>query len=117
MPQRPVAPGPRRDDDPGRAEEDWLAWCEAVEEQLGPDEDEPDDAAPWDVDIDALIAECRQVTSEEAALAVRAARRGLPGGTPVADGRRVRSSRDRRCGGRVSSGAGRPGSALGWRWM
>src|SRR2546423_812457 len=32
MPQRPVAPGPGRDDDPGRVEEDWLAWCEAVEE-------------------------------------------------------------------------------------
>src|SRR6478736_7266112 len=88
MPQRPVAPGPGRDDDPGRVEEDWLAWCEAVEEQLGPDQEEPEDAAPWDVDIDTLIADCRQVTSEEAALAVRAARRGLPGGTPVADGRR-----------------------------
>ena len=62
MPQRPVAPGPGRDDDPGRAEEDWLAWCEAVEEQLGPDEDEPEDAAPWDVDVDALIAECREIT-------------------------------------------------------
>src|SRR5882672_5935150 len=97
MPQRPVAPGPGRDGDPGRAEEDWLAWCEAVEEQLGPDEDEPDeDAAPWDVDIDALIAECRQVTAEEAAFAAQAARRGLPGGTPVADGRR---------------GPGQPGSA------
>ena len=96
MPQRPVAPGPGRDEDPGRAEEDWLAWCEAVEEQLGPDEDEPEDAAPWDVDIDALIAECRQVTAEEAAQAARAARRGLPGGTPVADGRR---------------GPGQPGSA------
>src|SRR6185437_11311100 len=88
MPQRPVAPGPGRDDDPGRVEEDWLAWCEAVEEQLGPDEEEPEDAAPWDVDIDTLIADCRQVTAEEAALAMRAARRGLPGGTPVADGRR-----------------------------
>ena len=97
MPQRPVAPGPGRDDDPGRAEEDWLAWCEAVEEQLGPDEDEPEDAAPWDVDIDALIAECREITAEEAACAVRAARRGLPGGTPVADGRR---------------GPGQPGSAV-----
>ena len=96
MPQRPVAPEPGRDEDPGRAEEDWLAWCEAVEEQLGPDEDEPEDAAPWDADIDALIAECRQVTAEEAAFAARAARRGLPGGTPVADGRR---------------GPGQPGSA------
>ena len=96
MLQRPVPPGPGRDDDPGRAEEDWLAWCEAVEEQLGPDEDEPEDAAPWDVDIDALIAECREVTAEEAALAARAARRGLPGGTPIADGRR---------------GPGQPGSA------
>jgi hypothetical protein len=67
-----------------------------VEEQLGPDEEEPEDAPPWDVDIDALIAECRQVTAEEAAFAARAARRGLPGGTPVADGRR---------------GPGQPGSA------
>ena len=96
MLQRPVPPEPGRDGDPGRAEEDWLAWCEAVEEQLGPDEDEPEDAAPWDVDLDALIAECRQITAEEAALAARAARRGLPGGTPVADGRR---------------GPGQPGSA------
>src|SRR5436190_20928622 len=97
MPQRPVAPGPGRDGDPGRAEEDWLAWCEAVEEQLGPDEEDPEDAAPWDVDLDALIAECREITAEEAALAVRAARRGLPGGTPIAEGRR---------------GPGQPGSAV-----
>src|SRR6476619_1532837 len=87
IPQRPVSPGPGRDGDPGRVEEDWLAWCEAVEEQLGPDEDEPEDAAPWEVDIDALIAECREITAEEAACAVRAARRGLASGTPVADGR------------------------------
>ena len=97
MPQRPVAPGPERDDDPGRVEEDWLAWCEAVEEQLGPDEDEPEDAAPWDVDIDALIAECREITAEEAALAARAAWLGLPGGTPIGEGRR---------------GPGQPGSAV-----
>jgi hypothetical protein len=62
MPQRPVAPAPGRDDGPGRAEEDWLAWCEAVEGQLGPDEEEPEDAAPWDVDLEALIAECREIT-------------------------------------------------------
>jgi Domain of unknown function (DUF222) len=97
MPQRPVAPVPGRDDDPARVEEDWLAWCEAVEEQLGPDEDEPEDAAPWDVDIDALIAECREITAEEAAFAARAARLGLPGGTPISDGRR---------------GPGQPGSAV-----
>ena len=99
MLQRPVPPEPGRDEDPGRAEEDWLAWCEALEasgQPLGPDEDEPEDAAPWDVDIDALIADCRQVTAEEAAFAARAARRGLPGGTPIADGRR---------------GPGQPGSA------
>ena len=98
MPQRLVSPGPGRDGDPGRAEEDWLAWCESVEAgQLGPDdEEEPDDAAPWDVDLDALIAECREITAEEAAFAVRAAARGLPGGTPVAEGRR---------------GPGQPGSA------
>ena len=100
MPQRPVPPGPRRDEDPGRAEEDWLAWCEAAEasgEPLDPDEeDADDDEPPWDADLDAIIAECRQVTAEEAALAARAARLGLPGGTPVADGRR---------------GPGQPGSA------
>src|SRR6516165_8730305 len=97
MPRRPALPDPGRDDDPGRSVEDWLAWCESVENQLGPDEEEPDeDAAPWDADLDALIAECRQITAEEAALAARAARRGLPGGTPVADERR---------------GPGQPGSA------
>jgi Domain of unknown function (DUF222) len=99
MAQRPVLPGPGRDEDPGRAQEDWLAWCESVEGQLGPDGDEEEpgeDAAPWDADLDAIIAECREVTAEEAALAARAARRGLPGGTPVADGRR---------------GPGQPGSA------
>jgi hypothetical protein len=68
-----------------------------VEVQLGPDEDDPEDAAPWDVDIDALIAECREITAEEAACAARAARRGLPGGTPIAEGRR---------------GPGQPGSAV-----
>ena len=102
MPQRPVAPGPGRDGDPGRAEEDWLAWCEALEASgvpLDPDEEEPDDedAPPWDADLDALIAECRQVTAEEATFAAQAARRGLPGGMPVADGRR---------------GPGQPGSAV-----
>src|SRR5215475_9999549 len=95
MLQQPVPPEPGRDGDPGRVEEDWLAWCESVEEQLGPDE--PEDAAPWDVDIDVLIAECREITAEEAAFAARAARRGLPGGTPIADGRR---------------GPGQPGSAV-----
>src|SRR5215472_18665879 len=72
MPQRPVPPGPGRYEDP---------------DEGGP---------PWDVDLDVIIAECRQVTAEEAALAARAARLGLPGGTPVADGRR---------------GPGQPGSA------
>jgi hypothetical protein len=97
MLERPVPPGPGRDDDPGRAEEDWLAWCESVENQLDPDEEEePENAAPWDVDLDAIIAECREITAEEAALAAQAARRGLPSGTPIADGRR---------------GPGQPGSA------
>ena len=46
MPQRPVSLEPGRDGNPGRAEEDWLAWCESVEGQLGPDdEEEPEDAA------------------------------------------------------------------------
>jgi hypothetical protein len=104
MPQRPVSPGPGRDGDPGRAEEDWLAWCEALVasgQPLGPDDEELDEeldeeAPPWDADLDAIIAECRQVTAEEAECAARAIRRGLPGGTPVSDGRR---------------GPGQPGSA------
>jgi hypothetical protein len=101
MPQRPVSLEPGRDGDPGRAEEDWLAWCEALEtsgQLLDPDDEDPDeDVPPWDADLDALVAECREITAEEAAFAARAAARGLPGGTPVADGRR---------------GPGQPGSAV-----
>jgi hypothetical protein len=96
MLQQPVSPEPGRDGDPRQAEEDWLLWCESMENQLDPEEEEPDDAAPWDADLDAIIAECREITAEEAALAARAVRRGLPGGTPIADGRR---------------GPGQPGSA------
>jgi hypothetical protein len=96
MLQRPVPPEPGRDGDPGQAEDDWLAWCESVENQLDPDEEEPDDAGPGDADLDAIIAECQEITAEEAAFAARAARLGLPGGTPVVDGRR---------------GPGQPGSA------
>ena len=85
---------------------------------LDPDDEDPDeDAAPWDVDLDAIIAECREVTAEEVALAARAAARGLPGGTPVADGRRgpgQPGSAERRAG---EFGAGRPGSAPGCCWM
>jgi Domain of unknown function (DUF222) len=113
MPQRPVSLEPGRDGDPGRAEEDWLAWCEALEasgQPLGPDdEEEPDEGAPWDVDLDALIAECREITAEEAAFAVRAAARGLPGGTPIAEGRRgpgQPGSAERRPGEFVSRAAG-----------
>jgi Domain of unknown function (DUF222) len=96
MLQQPVSPEPGRDGDPGQAEVDWLLWCESVENQLDPGEEEPDDTAPWDADLDAIITECREITAEEAALAARAVRRGLPGGTPIADGRR---------------GPGQPGSA------
>src|ERR1700749_672629 len=101
MLQQPVSPEPGRDGDPRQAEEDWLLWCESGEKQRDPDEEEPDDAAPWDADLDAIIAECREITAEEAALAARAVRRGLPGGTPVAD--------DRRGPGQPGSAQGRPG--------
>jgi hypothetical protein len=97
MLKQPVPPEPGRDGDPGQAEEDWLAWCESVENQLDPDdEEEPDDAAPWDANLDVIIAECREITAEEAAFAARAAWLGQPGGTPIAEGRR---------------GPGQPGSA------
>ena len=39
MRQQPVSPEPGRDGDPGQAEEDWLLWCESVENQLDPDEE------------------------------------------------------------------------------
>ena len=83
----------------GDAEADWLAWCQAAEEHgvlADPDEEEPGTAAPWDYDLDAVIAECRQVTAEEAAAAARAARLGLPGGQSIPLARR---------------GPGQPGSA------
>src|ERR1700742_1338444 len=72
--------------------------------QLGPDEDEPEDAAPWEVDIDALIAECREITAEEAAFAARAARLGLPGGTPIGEGRRGPAGRGPAGGGGGAAG-------------
>ena len=80
-------------------EEEWLAWCDFQADQdepPDPDEEDPGSAAPWDYDLDAIIAECRQVTAEEAAAAARAARLGLPGGQPVPLARR---------------GPGQPGSA------
>ncbi len=104
--------GPGRDENPAgepgdpvpapdvtAAEEEWLAWCDAAADQdepSDPDEEDPDSAAPWDYDLDAIIAECRQVTAEEAAAAARAARLGLPGGQPIGLARR---------------GPGQPGSA------
>src|SRR6478736_6517850 len=72
MLQQPVSPEPGRDGDPRQAEEDWLLWCESVENQLDPDKKKTDDAAPWDADLDAIIAECQEITAEEAALAARA---------------------------------------------
>src|SRR6266566_1872904 len=112
MPQGPDPVGPGRDENPAgepgdpvpapdvtAAEEEWLAWCDAAADQdepSDPDEEDPDSAAPWDYDLDAIIAECRQVTAEEAAAAARAARLGLPGGQPIGLARR---------------GPGQPGSA------
>ncbi len=112
MPPGPDPLEPGRDEDPAGVpggpapapdltaadEEEWLAWCDAAaeDEPWDPDEEEPDPAAPWDYDLDAVIAECRQVTAEEAAAAARAARLGLPGGQFVPLARR---------------GPGQPGSA------
>jgi hypothetical protein len=113
MPQGPDPAGPGRDKDPAgepgepvpasepaaAGDEEWLGWYEAAAahgEPLDPGEEEPDPGAPWDYDLDAIIAECRQVTAEEAAAAARAARLGLPGGQPIPLARR---------------GPGQPGSA------
>ena len=106
MPPGPDPAGPWRDEDPAGepggpvpapdADSDWLAWCEAAAQSPEPDEEEPDTAAPWEWDLDAIITECRRVTAEEAAAAARAAGRGLPGGRAVPLARR---------------GPGQPGSA------
>jgi hypothetical protein len=82
--------------------EEWLAWCDATADQDepgGPDEDEPDpDGLPghWEYNLDEIVAECRQISAEEAAAAVRASRLGMPAGLFVGLERR---------------GPGQPGSA------
>ena len=114
MPRGPAPAGSGRDEDPAReprepvptpdpmTEEDWQAWCDWQEDQdepPDPDEEEPDPdglAAPWEYDLDAIVADCRHVTAEEAAACARAARLGLPVGQPVGLARR---------------GPGQPGSA------
>jgi hypothetical protein len=112
MPPGPDPAGPGRDENPAgepddpvpapdvtAVEEDWPTWCDAAEEHgvlADADEEEPGTAAPWECDLDAVIAECRRVSAQEAAAAARAARVGLPGGQPVPLARR---------------GPGQPGSA------
>ena len=107
-------PGPERDEDPAgesrepvptpdpMSAEDWQAWCDSVSDQdepPDPDEQEPDpDGLPgmWEFDLEAVVADCRRITAEQAAACARAARLGLDGGQPVGLGRR---------------GPGQPGSA------
>ena len=68
-----------------------------------PDGDEVEDpgSAAWECDLDAMIAECRRITAEEAAACARAARLGQPGGQPVElgaarpGGARIRAARTR----------------------
>ena len=117
MPQGPAPTGPGRDEDPAQpprelgdpipgpdpiTDEEWLAWCDATADQDepgGPDEDEPDpDGLPghWEYNLDEIVAECRQISAEEAAAAARALRLGMPAGLFVGLERR---------------GPGQPGSA------
>ena len=112
MPHGPAAAGSGRDEDPAReprepvptpdpmTEADWQAWCDsAMGEDEPPDldeEEDPDSAAAWECDLDAIVADCRRITAEEAAACARAARLGLAGGQPVGLARR---------------GPGQPGSA------
>ena len=51
---------------------------------------------PWECELDAIVADCRQVTAEQAAACARAVRLGQPAGQPVSLKRR---------------GPGQPGSA------
>src|ERR1700719_2639172 len=114
MPPGPAPADPGRDGDPARepgdpvpapdplTEKDWRAWCESQAEEdepPDPDEVEPDpDGLPgsWEYDLDAVVAECRRITAEQAAACARAVRLGQPAGEPVGLARR---------------GPGQPGSA------
>ena len=112
MPRRPAPRGSGPGADPARepgepvptpdpmTEEDWQAWCDAAADDRDepPDGDEVEDpgSAAWECDLDAVIAECRRITAEEAAACARAARLGQPGGQLVSWARR---------------GPGEPGSA------
>ena len=133
MPGKPAPRGPGEDDDPAREPvripdpmtgQEWRAWCEATadeQEPPDPDEEEPDPDGlprPPEHDLDAVVAGCARVTAEQAALAARAARRGLPGGTPVGLARRGpgQPGSARPVPGR-STAAGRRGSPPGCAWM
>src|SRR5271165_7416211 len=114
MPQGPAPAGSGREENPAREPrepvhtpdwmngEDWQAWCDSQRDQdepSDPDEEAPDpDGLPgsWGYDLDAIVADCRRISAEEAAAYARAARLGLAGGQPVGLGRR---------------GPGEPGSA------
>ncbi len=108
MRRGPASAGSGRDEDPAREPvptpdpmtgEEWLAWCDSQagrDEPPDPDEEEPDPyglPGAWEYDLDAIVAECRRITAEEAAAC---ARLGLAGGQPVGLARR---------------GPGQPGSA------
>src|SRR5271169_1819955 len=106
MPRGPAPPGPGQDEDPARepgepvptpdpmTQEDWQAWCDwqvGQEEPPDPDEEEPDPdglPGPWEYDLDAIVADCRRITADEAAACARGARMGLLGGQPVVAARR-----------------------------
>ena len=112
MRRGPAAAGSGRGGDPGReprepvpapdpmSAEDWSAWCDShadQDEPPGPDEvEDPDSAMAWECDLDAVAADCRRITAEEAVACARAVRQGWPGGQPVSLARR---------------GPGEPGSA------
>ena len=69
------------------------------DEPPDPNEVEPDpDGLPgaWECELDAIVADCRRVTAEQAAACARAVRLGQPAGQPVSLARR---------------GPGQPGSA------
>ena len=83
-------------------EQEWQGWCNSQVdpgEPPDPGEEEPGPdglPGPWEYDLDAVVADCRRITAEQAAACARAARLGLAGGQPVGLKRR---------------GPGEPGSA------
>src|SRR5713226_7621953 len=109
MHQEPVPPDPGRDEDPAQGspepvdprpyeapewqpvitrahwmtEADWKAWCARLTDEDEPADEEqypdPEDPPPEEFDLAEVIAECREISADQARAAANAARLGTTG--------------------------------------